>query len=659
MKRTLLLVVLCLLLSPTLARTAITGCLKHTSVAAVPVPTCRHNITGTSRDLDTQLCDNAAPPPAPLAAVDTTYVRRDLSNTPVSGHFVPDADGTRHNGITAARWNGYFATPTAKSLNGVRFADQWCTTPGTLDQSCIQNAINDISANGTLMLKGGRAGHIYVPPGEYAISSSVTVPLGTVIDLGGSRADEWGAHLVSATGVDLLAVNANTISIHNLAFKGAGLASSLITLGVTGGQQVGVATIYDNVFDAARTAAIKCLNCDGASIYGNNFTASANFGFYCSVSNTNACSSNRITDNIFYGNLAAAIQMNGNNVGDAGLCRDNIITGNTFSTNGSAGSPVGIAIYNQCSEMTITGNQFNKQYGDDIYLSAAKNITISGNSTNRTGKGFINSVGSSGIVVDGNIGSSSNYARNGETTAFISFSAATCANNSITNNTLNAWSGQALATYGLLVTVDCTATTIAGNNLTGATAAYSIADTTAAFVTKGLVSADRVTIGGGSALATSNQKGTGSIVMSSSPTIATPTFSGNTIESTANGATWTHGSISEEITLSTRGSTTDSTADLLPANSIIEAVVARVTTTITTATDWELGDGTVAGRFAAPNSTLTAGTTEVGLAHVDLTGTSGPRQTAAAKLRVTCTGTPGAGKIRVTVFYRSFVSPQS
>jgi len=130
-----------------------------------------------------------------------------------------------------------------------------------------------------------------------------------------------------------------------------------------------------------------------------------------------------------------------------------------------------------------------------------------------------------------------------------------------------------------------------------------------------------------------------------------------TVQPTANGATWTQGSISEVITLSSTGTTTDSVANLLPANSIIEAVVARVTTTVATATDWKLGDATTAGRFSAANSSLTAGTTQVGLAHVDQRGPAGPRQTSAAKLRITTTGTASAGAIRVTVFYRQFAPP--
>lgn len=130
----------------------------------------------------------------------------------------------------------------------------------------------------------------------------------------------------------------------------------------------------------------------------------------------------------------------------------------------------------------------------------------------------------------------------------------------------------------------------------------------------------------------------------------------------ANGESETVAVISEEITLSTGGATTDSTANLLPANSEILAVVARVTTTITTATNWALGDATTAERFLTATTDLTAGTTKTGWNHRQgsvSTDATGPVQASAAKLRVTTTGTPGAGAIRVSVFYRVLVPPTS
>lgn len=121
------------------------------------------------------------------------------------------------------------------------------------------------------------------------------------------------------------------------------------------------------------------------------------------------------------------------------------------------------------------------------------------------------------------------------------------------------------------------------------------------------------------------------------------------------------GSVSENLTLSTSGTTTDTAANLLPADSYIESVTGRVTTTVATATSWQLGDPTTAGRFTAAQSggQLTAGATVVGLVQCDVTGAGGPRQTAAAKVRVTTVGTPSAGAIRITSYYRTFVAPTS
>ena len=128
---------------------------------------------------------------------------------------------------------------------------------------------------------------------------------------------------------------------------------------------------------------------------------------------------------------------------------------------------------------------------------------------------------------------------------------------------------------------------------------------------------------------------------------------------TANGARWVFGHLSEEITLSTVGTTTNSVTSLLPANAIIESVVWRVTQAITTAANFSIGDPTTGARFASASIGLTLGSTGVGLVHVDQTGAAGPRQTLANNLRVTCNVNPGAGKIRATVFYRSLRAPQS
>lgn len=130
-----------------------------------------------------------------------------------------------------------------------------------------------------------------------------------------------------------------------------------------------------------------------------------------------------------------------------------------------------------------------------------------------------------------------------------------------------------------------------------------------------------------------------------------------------NGQALTINSASELLTLSTGGLTTDTSANLLPAGAIILSVTCRVTTTITTTTNWAVGDPTTAARFSAANATLTAGTTSIGLDHLSgavATLAAGPTQAAAAKVRITCTGAnPGAGAIRITVHYILLGAPSS
>jgi len=121
------------------------------------------------------------------------------------------------------------------------------------------------------------------------------------------------------------------------------------------------------------------------------------------------------------------------------------------------------------------------------------------------------------------------------------------------------------------------------------------------------------------------------------------------------------GTATEEITLATGATTTDSTANLLPAGSIIEAVTYRVTTTITTAVNFSIGDATTVARFVSGATGVAAGSTGTGLLQNNPTAAdaAGPVQSAAAKIRITTNANPGAGKIRVQVFYRFFGVPST
>lgn len=115
--------------------------------------------------------------------------------------------------------------------------------------------------------------------------------------------------------------------------------------------------------------------------------------------------------------------------------------------------------------------------------------------------------------------------------------------------------------------------------------------------------------------------------------------------------------VSTELLTIAAAATTDTSANLLPANSYIEAVTVNVVTAIPTAATFTVGDATTAARFATGVSTA-LNTQTVGLTHVDQTGAAGPRQTSAAKVRITPNAVPAdaTGQVRVDVFWRTYTA---
>ena len=94
-------------------------------------------------------------------------------------------------------------------------------------------------------------------------------------------------------------------------------------------------------------------------------------------------------------------------------------------------------------------------------------------------------------------------------------------------------------------------------------------------------------------------------------------------------------------------------ADSLPANAIIDAVVYRVTTTITTATSFTIGDGETATRYCGTKTGLAAGTTGT------CTAQGYYLNPTAAGVLITPNATPGAGAMRLLVYYHTWTAPTS
>lgn len=134
---------------------------------------------------------------------------------------------------------------------------------------------------------------------------------------------------------------------------------------------------------------------------------------------------------------------------------------------------------------------------------------------------------------------------------------------------------------------------------------------------------------------------------------------GQQVRTNGLGSSMTAAHATQEITIAD-AAYTDSTIDL-PANSIIHAVVGRVTVAIPTASTFSVGDPSAGGRFANGIS-VAANTTFVALDHhaPDL-DPPGIVQATAAKVRITPDATPAAatGKVRIVIYYTQFVPPTS
>jgi hypothetical protein len=116
----------------------------------------------------------------------------------------------------------------------------------------------------------------------------------------------------------------------------------------------------------------------------------------------------------------------------------------------------------------------------------------------------------------------------------------------------------------------------------------------------------------------------------------------------------------ELLTLSTGSTSTVTSGNLAPANSVIDAILIRVNTAITTAANFSVkvtgGSNFVQiGTATSSLSTLTSGTTYV-LVPSSLTD---HYNASATTLTVTTNANPGAGALRIFVVYRSLTPPAS
>jgi len=371
-------------------------------------------------------------------------------------------------------------------FNNIHYANAWCTTPGTLDDSCFNNAIADIVANGPVGAGGHRYGVIKVPPGNYVFANTVTIPAGVDIGIEGEyETSLWGAIITSSTNNQVLfLVTSDSVDIKNLSFQN-GANSGVV------GIQLGTATVsvFDshinwNWFAGMEGAGIHIVNSSGDDLSHNTFDSNTIYGITSDFTAGDIQANYiRATDLRSFGQRYAVYL-----VGDS----SNLATysENTFSglfTNSTATSAAVYLRYNSSSSITGT---FSGSNNDDIDILNSTSISIGPFVSTNSGRAVVQVNGSTNInIFSGTITNTAIQSTPNTISAIViadSIGTRISGVRSVTST-----GGVANAQYGLSVNSGSTNTTVYGNSFNSQMAApYSILDTTATIETKGFLSYD-------------------------------------------------------------------------------------------------------------------------------------------------------------------------
>lgn len=251
----------------------------------------------------------------------------------------------------------------------IYYADQYCTTPGTLDDTCLQNAINAVLANAVTGIPIGVPRHLGVirmRPGVYHFNNTVTVPAvassGVNLSIQGEyQAGIEGVIVTSGSTVPTtyIQVLSDNVDIKNIAFNsGANAVTNAITLGSS---SIGTYDTHINWcwFDGPQNA-IHIINGTGYDLSHNTFDSGGSYGIYSNHAAGDVQAAYLIaTDLRGYGNIAA-VYIDGDDTTNFGLSNFSGIFDH------SIGSNCAVNVMNALN-VNIQG-QFIDNQNDDICL---------------------------------------------------------------------------------------------------------------------------------------------------------------------------------------------------------------------------------------------------------------------------------------------------
>lgn len=204
--------------------------------------------------------------------------------------------------VTQPQVSGLQSTLTANVFNSTYYVDGWCTTPGTYDDTCFNNAIISIANFGPTGAGNHKFGALIAGPHSYSLANSIVFPEGLDITLNGvDKNNLFGSILTSTVGnLVLVRDSADSLAIRHMNITGNATGQVGVWLGshATGPftitsavAQTPIAGVSGNVFSqlnlsmAASSPAL--VPGQMITITGNSNTAyNSAFGYVQSVSGT-------------------------------------------------------------------------------------------------------------------------------------------------------------------------------------------------------------------------------------------------------------------------------------------------------------------------------------------------------------------------------------
>jgi hypothetical protein len=362
---------------------------------------------------------------------------------------------------------GLSAIADPANLNGFLYVNQWCTTPGTLDDTCFSNAIANVVAHGPVGNSSRKMGELVVSPGVYTFNNTVTVPLGINISIQGAQDSLWGSVIKAGSShPNLFTVLADSVTIQNITFIGD-VGEDAIVLGSS------TNALYDTHINwcwfNSFSRAIHIINGGGLDLSHNTFEYNT-FGIASIYSSGDVRANDIIaTDLRGYRNSNGAVNLTGDTT--AANYGNNQFSG-IFDYNGGSGYPQ-ITLYG-VTDTQVSGN-FNNGYQDDLLVAGvSRNILVGPIVANNSGRNTIAANSVTGLTV-ANVS-----AHNTNVTSAAGITAVVNATNiillTVTGVTSN---GTGLAAYGIYVDAASTLVDVYGNQLYAqVTAAYDVLSAT-------------------------------------------------------------------------------------------------------------------------------------------------------------------------------------